>query len=59
MAIGEEAEVQCESIEDSVVLSEARVKVVGAIRHALIGGAVNRQSDVIGERVFGEEALAG
>lgn len=40
VVVGEGATVECESIEDSVVLPGAKVKVNGAIRHSVLGGPV-------------------
>jgi glucose-1-phosphate thymidylyltransferase len=52
--IGERAEVRCESIEDSVILPGAKVDVGGAIRHAILGGLVTRDSGIEGEILQGE-----
>lgn len=40
VVIGAGATVECESIEDSVVLPGAKVKVNGTIRHSVLGGEV-------------------
>ena len=52
--VGPGATVECASIEDSVVLPGATVKVSGAIRHAVIGGSVERDGDLAGEIVHGD-----
>ena len=59
VAVGAGAIVECEAIEDSVILPGARVKVAGTIRHAVIGGEVTRSADLIGERVWSDEVLLG
>ena len=41
VVVGERAAVRCASIEDSVVLPDARVDVEGDIRHCLLGGCVH------------------
>lgn len=43
--VGENATVECESIEDSVVLPGSSVKVSGKIKHAVIGGDVTVVGD--------------
>ena len=52
--IGEGATVECESIEDSVVLPGATVRVRGEIRHAVLGGPVEQDGDLVGEIVHGD-----
>ena len=52
--VGAGATVECASIEDSVVLPGARVRVSGAIRHAVLGGPVEREGDLVGEIVHGD-----
>lgn len=52
--VGSGATVECESIEDSVVLPGAKVKVSGAIRHAILGGPVEREGDLVSEIVHGD-----
>ncbi len=59
VVVGEGARVQCDTIEDSVVLPGASVKVSGHIRHSIIGGAVHRAGDMVGQRVYNDEWLAG
>jgi glucose-1-phosphate thymidylyltransferase len=46
VVVGDDAVVECDSISDSVILPGARVKVSGAIRHALIGGSIDVAGDV-------------
>ncbi len=52
--VGEGATVECTSIEDSVILPGAKVKVTGAIRHAVLAGPVERDGDLVGEIVHGD-----
>ncbi len=52
--VGAGATVECASIEDSVVLPGAKVKVSGAIRHAVLGGPVEREGDLVGEILHGD-----
>ena len=52
--VGPGATVECASIEDSVVLPGAKVRVSGAIRHAILGGPVEREGDLVGEIVHGD-----
>ncbi len=54
VVVGPRAVVECASIEDSVVLPGARVKVSGAIRHAVLGGPVEREGDLTNEIVHGD-----
>lgn len=46
VVVGEDATVECESIEDSVILPGAKVRVKGKIRHAILGGPVESDGDV-------------
>ena len=46
VVIGAGAAVDCESIEDSVVLPGASVKVTGKIRHSILGGSVSSDGDL-------------
>lgn len=59
VVIGPGAKVSCTRIEDSVVMPGANVKVSGAIRHAILGGDVTRDGDIVGERVWGDDVLIG
>jgi glucose-1-phosphate thymidylyltransferase len=43
VVIGEGARIRCASIDDSVVLPGAIIEAGGAIRHALLGGAVSTE----------------
>ena len=52
--VGPGATVECISIEDSVVLPGAKVKVSGAIRHAVLAGPVERDGDLVGEIIHGD-----
>lgn len=52
--VGPGATVECTSIEDSVVLPGAEVKVSGAIRHAVLAGPVERDGDLVGEIIHGD-----
>lgn len=53
VVVGEQASVECESLEDCVILPNAEVRVGGSIRHALIGGQVESQRDIESQVVFG------
>ena len=55
VVVGEGAEVECESIEDSVVLPGAKVKVTGPIVGSLLGGEVVQSSGIDRKIVFGTE----
>lgn len=46
VVIGENATLECESIEDSVILPGAIVKVSGKIRHAILAGPVSSNENV-------------
>jgi glucose-1-phosphate thymidylyltransferase len=46
VVVGDHAILECESIEDSVVLPGANVKVSGIIRHAILGGPVSSNGDI-------------
>lgn len=52
--VGAGATVECDSIEDSVVLPGAQVKVKGAIRHAILAGPVERDGDLTNEIIHGD-----
>jgi len=52
--VGEGATVECVSIEDSVILPGAKVKVSGVIRHAVLAGPVEHDGDLVGEIVHGD-----
>lgn len=58
VVIGEYAQVDCESLEDAVILPGARVKVNGPIRRALVGGEVMRDSGIESRVVWGDEDTA-
>lgn len=49
VVIGEAAHVECASIEDSVVLPGASVKVKGHIRHSILYGNVASDGDIVNE----------
>lgn len=59
VVIGGGSTVFCESIEDSVIMPDSNIRVSGVIRHAILGGNVTREGDVIGERVWSDEVLIG
>lgn len=59
VVVGPGASLSCGRIEDAVILPGASVRVGGTIRHAVIGGTVEREGDLIGERVYGDEFLLG
>ncbi len=52
VVIGDGAIVECELIDDSVVLPGARVRCSGSIRHALIGGTIEVQGDIHNQVLF-------
>lgn len=52
VVVGAGANVQCEAIEDSVILPGATVRASGPIRHSLIGGSCSRDSGIENEIVF-------
>lgn len=54
VVVGPGAELECESIEDSVVLAGAKVKVSGKIRHAILGGPVSFQGDIESSILHGD-----
>ena len=54
VVIGAGAVLECDLIEDSVILPGANVKVSGIIRHAIIGGPVSSGGDVISEILHGD-----
>ena len=54
VVVGAGATVECASIEDTVVLPGATVRVKGAIRHAVLGGPVEQDGDLVGEIVHGD-----
>lgn len=53
--IGDGAELDCQSITDSVILPGARVTTKGNIRHAIIGGNISSDGDIHDVILFGEE----
>ena len=46
VVVGPNANLECESIEDSVILPGANVKVSGKIRHAILAGPVSSDGDI-------------
>lgn len=54
VVIGEGATVECELIEDSVILAGASVKVNGPIRHSLLAGVVESQSGIENTIIHGD-----
>ncbi len=54
VVVGEAAHVECESIEDSVVLPSAVVKVKGKIRHSILAGPIESDGDIIGQILHGD-----
>lgn len=52
--VGDGAHLTCASIEDSVILPGAEVRVSGAIRHCLLGGTVTAEGDLIGQIRYGD-----
>lgn len=53
--VGAGAAVECDSIEDSVVLPGAKIHVNGKIRHAILGGSVSSDGDIENQILFGAE----
>jgi glucose-1-phosphate thymidylyltransferase len=53
VVIGDDAQLECESIEDSVILPGAKVSVTGPIRHCVIGGAVESNGPLEGQILYG------
>lgn len=49
VAVGEEAEVRCESLEDVTILPSARVEVYGRIEHCILGGTIRHEGDLVGQ----------
>jgi glucose-1-phosphate thymidylyltransferase len=56
VVVGPGARVEAESIEDSVVLPGAQVRVRGKIRHALLGGEVSAENDLDSVILHGDHA---
>lgn len=54
VVVGESAHVECESIEDSVVLPGAVVKVKGKIRHSILAGPIESDRDIIDSILHGD-----
>ena len=54
VVVGGGATLECESIEDSVVLPGAKVKVSGKIRHAILGGPVSFEGDIDSSILHGD-----
>jgi len=55
VAVGPGASVECESIQDCVVLAGSEVQVEGAIRHCVLGGSVESPVAMSGELAYGDE----
>lgn len=54
VVIGEGAVVDCASVEDSVILPGAEVRISGSIRHSIIGGTVIEDREIENEIIWGE-----
>ncbi len=54
VVVGEAAHVECESIEDSVVLPGAVVKVKGKIRHSILAGPIESDGDLTDSILHGD-----
>jgi len=54
IVIGDHATLDCESIEDSVILPGARVAVSGKIRHSIIAGPVSSDGDIVDSIFHGD-----
>ncbi len=55
VVVGDEASVVAEFIEDSVVLSGAKIEVKGTIRHCVLAGHVQHEGDLDGVIAWGDE----
>lgn len=55
VVIGNACVVECASIEDSVVLPGANVRVSGAIRHCVLGGGISHSSDLMNAIGFDDD----
>lgn len=53
--VGEQATVDCRSIEDSVVLPGAQIRCTGDIRHCILWGAVDSDGDMEGVIAYNDE----
>lgn len=53
--VGEQATVDCRSIEDSVVLPGAQIRCTGDIRHCILWGAVDSDDDMEGVIAYNDE----
>jgi len=58
VVVGERAVVRCASIEDTVVLPDARVEVEGDIRHCLLGGHVHDEFSLENVILYEEKGAA-
>lgn len=54
VTIGAGATVQCEHVQNSVILPGARVEVTGRIRGSVVGGEVSRDGSIEGEVLYGD-----
>ncbi|MBS1726820.1 MAG: NTP transferase domain-containing protein [Armatimonadetes bacterium] len=54
VVVGEAAHVECESIEDSVILPSAVVKVKGKIKHCILAGPVESDGDLTDKILHGD-----
>ena len=54
VVVGEAAHIECESIEDSVVLPGARVIVKGKIKHCILAGPVTSDGDLKDAIIHGD-----
>jgi len=54
VVVGEGATVECDSIEDSVILPGAKVKVAGSIKHSVLAGEVVLDGGVEGVILHGD-----
>jgi glucose-1-phosphate thymidylyltransferase len=55
VVVGEDAIVDCVSIEDSVVLPGAEVRISGKISHSIVGGTIIEDRDILNGIEWGED----
>lgn len=52
VVIGDNAKVECESIDDSVILPGANIKVLGKVSHSILGGKVLTGQSVVNSVIY-------
>lgn len=53
VVVGDGAQVTAERLDDCVVLPGAKVHIAGSVRHAILGGSVDRDASVENEIIWG------